>query len=96
MRYYVYILISLSDGSFYIGQTNDLESRIKRHNAGYEKYTKSKTPWKVYWSTLVESRSEAVKLERKLKNLKSRKRIVEFVEVKTGPVPTSRNEDARP
>lgn len=38
MLYYVYILRSLGTGRFYIGQTCDLEKRVKAHNselAGY-------------------------------------------------------------
>lgn len=80
MGFYVYILVSELDGSFYIGQTNNVEARLERHNAGREKYTSKKRPWKMYWFTKVATRSEAMKLERKIKNFKSRKRILEFVE----------------
>ena len=80
MGYHVYILKSLGDGSFYIGQTNNLESRLQRHNAGLEKYTKTKRPWEILWSIEVETRSEAMRLEKKLKNMKSRKRIIAFIE----------------
>jgi len=76
----VYILISDVDNSFYIGQTNDLRRRLVRHNAGREKYTSRKLPWKVFWSCEVKSRSEAVVLEKKLKNLKSRSRIINFIQ----------------
>jgi len=78
MPFYVYILQSEKDGSFYIGQTNNLQSRLKRHNAGLEKYTSKKMPW-IFWSTEVDSRSESLRLERKIKNLKSSKRRIEFI-----------------
>jgi putative endonuclease len=77
--YYTYILVSLSDDSFYFGQTNDLAKRFKRHNAGLEKYTRAKRPWKIFWSTEMKTRAEAMRLERKLKNMKSRKRVLEFI-----------------
>ncbi len=80
MGYTVYILISEKDGSFYIGQTNNLEARLERHNRGYELYTRSKLPWKVYWSETFETRSLAIKQERKLKSIKSRQGIIAFVE----------------
>ena len=86
MDFVVYILQSEKDGSFYIGQTGDLPNRLKRHNQGLEKYTSRKVPWKLYWSKSVESRSEAVKLERKIKNLKSRLRVTAFVLAHGGPV----------
>lgn len=78
MEFYVYIVQSEKDGSFYFGQTNNLENRLTRHNAGSEKYTSKKTPWKLFWHTKVSSRAEAMKLEKKLKNLKSTKRMMEF------------------
>ena len=41
---YTYIL-KCKDGSFYTGWTNNLEKRIKDHNAGKgAKYTKSRCP----------------------------------------------------
>jgi putative endonuclease len=82
--YYVYILESLKDGSFYFGQTQDLDSRLARHNAGLEKYTSKKTPWKILWSCAVPTRSDALRLERKLKNFKSRKRVLAFLQLNQG------------
>jgi putative endonuclease len=40
--FYVYILHSESSGHYYIGQTQDLNKRIHRHNANQSKYTKNK------------------------------------------------------
>jgi putative endonuclease len=79
MTHYVYILVSLVDGSWYYGQTNSLENRLERHNAGLEKYTKTKKPWKFLWTKEVGSRAEAMRFERKLKNMKSRKQVLEFM-----------------
>ncbi len=78
MCYFVYILHSLSNDSFYIGQTADLDDRIHRHNSGYEKATKSAIPWILVWYTTKNSRSHALILEKKLKNY-SKKRIVDFI-----------------
>jgi putative endonuclease len=78
MPYHVYILYSNSLDSFYKGQTSDLSTRLNRHNSGLEKSTKAGIPWDLIWSTEKDSRSEAVVLETKLKNL-SRKRTIEFI-----------------
>ena len=43
--FYVYIIKSKKDGSYYTGHTANLNDRITRHNQGRSKYTKSKTPW---------------------------------------------------
>ena len=69
MPFYVYILYSEIHDRFYIGQTDDIEQRVVRHNRGYEKATSSYVPWIVKCVIEKSSRSEAVLLERKLKNL---------------------------
>jgi len=78
MSYLVYILYSKKLNTFYKGQTSDLTDRLKRHNSGYEKATKSGAPWVLLWINQKDTRSEAVKLESKLKNL-SRARLVQFM-----------------
>ncbi|NOX47117.1 MAG: GIY-YIG nuclease family protein [Chlorobi bacterium] len=49
LMFTVYILYSHSLDSFYRGQTNNILERIKRHNSGSEKFTKSGIPWKLIW-----------------------------------------------
>jgi len=46
-----------------------MNSRIKRHNSGYELSTKRGVPWILIWSTQKESKGWAMMLKRKLKNL---------------------------
>ena len=68
-QYFVYILKSLRFNRFYIGQTNNIEHRLERHNAGFVKSTKGFAPFKIVGYLIKETRSEAMILERKLKNL---------------------------
>ncbi len=79
MKYFVYILYSKSIQKFYTGQTNDIDQRLKRHNDGRENFTSKGVPWELVWFTPKESRSEAIILERKLKNLKQL-RILKFMQ----------------
>ena len=72
-------MLSEKDSRFYIGQTQDLNKRIKTHNSGQNKSTKHRIPFRLYSSLEVESRSDAIKIERILKNLKSRKRIDNWI-----------------
>jgi putative endonuclease len=44
MLYTVYILQSEANGQYYIGQSSDLEKRLKFHNDGYEKHTSKYIP----------------------------------------------------
>ncbi|PJF38114.1 MAG: hypothetical protein CUN55_18655 [Phototrophicales bacterium] len=77
--YYVYVLYSERLGVHYIGYTSDIAKRMKRHNNGYERYTKKGVPWKLLCAKEVASRQEAMKLERQLKKLKSRVKLREWV-----------------
>jgi len=47
--YYVYILQSQSDDSYYTGMTDNLERRLEDHNWHTVKATKAKTPYKMIW-----------------------------------------------
>ena len=45
--YFVYILKSLKDSRTYVGYTNDLCERLKRHNSGQVAATKYRRPLKL-------------------------------------------------
>ena len=72
MAYFVYILRSINDGSYYIGSTQDLHSRLERHNQGRSQYTKAKRPWKIVYFEEYPDRSTAMKRERGMKDRKDR------------------------
>ena len=78
MSFFVYILYSSSTGKFYKGQTNNVVERLKEHNRGNEISTKSGVPWQLLWTTEKPSKSEAVILEKKLKNLTAH-RLINFM-----------------
>jgi len=67
---YVYILKCGKDNRYYIGQTNNIEERLKRLEEGRVKSTKSRRPLKLVHSELMETKSAAVKREKYLKSLK--------------------------
>jgi putative endonuclease len=75
MTYFVYILKSLQDGSYYVGSTNNLEDRLIRHNEGRVKYTRVKRPYKLMYFEEQPDRSSAAKREYEIKRHKSRKFI---------------------
>jgi len=78
--FYVYILYSISADRYYVGQTNDIDKRIIRHNSGYVRSTKAYKPWKLMYSEAYPTRSEAMKIENEIKSWKSSKRIKELIE----------------
>ena len=66
--YWMYILYSQRLDKYYIGQTDDLEDRVDRHNAGRSGYTKPGRPWELAYTEQFKTRSEAVKREMFLKS----------------------------
>ncbi len=72
MPYYVYILKSLKDQTYYVGSTQNLDSRLKRHNEGRVASTKSKRFWKLVYSEEHPNRSSAAKRETEIKCHKRR------------------------
>ena len=79
MPFYVYIIQSEKDGSFYVGSTQDLGPRLERHNQGRSAYTKSKRPWKLVYSEEHRDRSSAVKRENQIKRRKDKEFIKALV-----------------
>ncbi|MFZ6034568.1 MAG: GIY-YIG nuclease family protein [Patescibacteria group bacterium] len=70
--YFVYILQSIKDKSYYIGHTGHIESRLKEHNFGRTGYTSLKRPWKLVHKRKFVNRSQAIIMEKYLKKLKSK------------------------
>jgi putative endonuclease len=68
MKFIVYILESLKDGKHYIGQTSNLDRRLKEHNQGRVRWTKSRCPLKVIHIEKYALRTEAIKREHFLKS----------------------------
>ena len=81
--YYVYILRSLKNGSYYKGSTDDLERRFAEHNSGKEFSTARYVPWELAWYCEKPNRQEAVILEKKLKNITSKKKLEDFIKKHT-------------
>ena len=72
--FYVYIL-ECDDKTYYTGYSNDLESRIERHNKGQaSKYTRSRLPVKLVWEKRSKNKSYAMKTEIKIKSLTRREK----------------------
>jgi len=72
--FFVYIL-HCSDKSFYIGYTDDLDARVKKHNSGKAaKYTSGRRPVKLVYCEEHASKSSAMSRESKIKQLNRAKK----------------------
>ena len=66
--YTVYALRSTTRNYIYVGMTSNLEERIKRHQAGYEKTTKPYLPFELIYTEKAPDRTEARKREKYFKS----------------------------
>lgn len=67
--FYTYILKSLKDKTYYYGSTENLDERIKNHNAGKVRYTKGHMPYILHYYETYETRKEAFARERFFKSI---------------------------
>ena len=83
--FYIYILYSQSADKFYIGQTPDVQKRLREHNSSVEKskYTAKYIPWELsLYFQVNDNRADAMKVEKFIKAQKSRKFILKLIENK--------------
>lgn len=66
--YYVYILQSTKDKTYYIGSTINLKNRIAQHNHHHSPYTSTKTPYRLMWYSAFVTREKSLDFERYLKS----------------------------
>jgi len=68
--YFVYIIKSLKDEGYYIGQTDNLNLRIEKHNKGQVRSTQNRIPFILVRKETFDTRGDARKRENYLKKLK--------------------------
>ena len=67
MPFYAYILWSEITKKHYVGHSNNTITRLKRHNKGLVKSTKSGLPWVILHKEVFETRAQAVLKEKQIK-----------------------------
>ena len=65
--FYVYILQSQKDKSYYTGFTENLDQRLKDHNSGSADYSKSKAPFELVWHCAFKNKKKAMDFGKYLK-----------------------------
>jgi putative endonuclease len=73
--YFAYVLKSERNHRLYYGSTNNLKRRLKEHNAGQSKYTRSTRPFKIVYFEEYRTLKEARKRELFYKSGKGREYI---------------------
>jgi putative endonuclease len=67
MHHFVYILRSLKDKKYYIGETSNVKARLLFHNSGRQRLTKRRIPFVLILTETFTSRAEALKREKQIK-----------------------------
>ncbi len=81
MTFFVYIIFSKSLDEYYTGHSENVNERISLHNSGFFKnaHTSRATDWRIEFRLECESRSQAIKIEKHIKRMKSRKYIENLI-----------------
>jgi len=66
--YFVYLIQSQKDKSFYTGITENLEKRMNEHNHGLSTYSATKQPFELIWNCVFSNKHKAYAFEKYLKS----------------------------
>ncbi len=72
LGWFAYALRSKRDGWLYVGMSCNVERRLREHNAGYNRSTRSRRPFEIIYLEQWDSRQKARERERFLKTGKGR------------------------
>jgi putative endonuclease len=84
MTFTLYILYSSEVDKYYVGQTENIEERLKSHLSKISPYTSIASDWKLVYTEEYQTRTEVIKRELEIKKKKSRK-YIEYL-ISTSPL----------
>lgn len=84
--FYVYALYNPIAEKIYIGQTSDIDKRLKSHNSKFGNHftAKFEGEWILIYKESLPTRSEALKREKQLKSSRGRAYITQYIPGKPG------------
>jgi putative endonuclease len=80
MAHWVYILRSLKDGRYYVGETTDVAARLAFHNSGRQRSTRNRIPFELILVEEYETRQEALGREKQIKSWKGGEAFKRLIE----------------
>ena len=69
METQVYINYSVKTEKYYVGHSQDPVGRLRQHNEGLSRWSRTGIPWCLIFSEACSSRGAAMKMERKIKKI---------------------------
>jgi len=79
MSHFVYAIKNQLDERIYVGFTQDVQKRLKEHNAGKTKSTKGYRQWVLIFTTECQTRMEARRLEKYYKGGSGKEKLKSLV-----------------
>ena len=76
MKYFVYVLLSLTFRKTYVGSTTNLNRRIAEHNSGKNYFTKRYVPWNIVFKEEFDNLTMARSKEKYLKSASGRRLVL--------------------
>ena len=80
MECFLYILKSKAANKFYVGISQNPKRRLEYHNSFEKGFTSRYRPWEIVFTQKFNSKKEAAKIERKIKDWKSSKMIQKIID----------------
>jgi len=77
--FHVYILYSRSLDRHYVGQTGNIDERLRFHSTHSTPYTAKTNDWQLVFLERVATRKAAMTLERRIKQAKSRMALARYI-----------------
>jgi putative endonuclease len=84
---FVYAIYSLKNNRIYVGQTENIENRLKEHNSGQTKSTKPYIPWELFYQEPCADRINARLREIYLKHGTGKEKLKLLLQNKFNPAP---------
>ena len=80
----VYILFSTTLNKYYIGYTGQsIQQRLNPHLANHKGFTAKANDWKVVYAQNFDTKKEAMDEEKRLKALKNKIRLQQFIKMRS-------------
>lgn len=86
MVWFVYVLQSEIDSTFYVGMSMNVQDRLREHNGGKSKYTSGHRPWKLIYYEEVGTSVNARKREKYFKSAAGKKHLQKLLNTGSLPV----------
>ena len=78
--FYVYILYSKNLDSYYVGVSENIEERLKRHLSNHKGYTSKSKDWILVYREVFDTKTQALHREKQIKNWKSKLMILKLIQ----------------